>query len=197
MALRFCACGCGWPALSRRQLAEECWLRGQPVTVRQRCAQARLELVPTELRRSRVPESEWPEGRRWCSGCQSFVLLIDCTGSRCKTCAGIAGHASAIKGRYSLTGDEYMHLFNLQGGRCAICRNKPVTKRLPVDHDHKTDEVRGLLCDKCNHELLGGAHDTLEILRNAVAYLEHPPTSGEWQVPEVRTGAASYGPPPF
>jgi hypothetical protein len=44
--------------------------------------------------------------------------------------------------------------------------------------------VRGLLCQRCNHELLGAAHDSIHILRNAVAYLEHTPMSGEWQLPE-------------
>jgi hypothetical protein len=32
--------------------------------------------------------------------------------------------------------------------------------------------------------LLGAAHDSIHILRNAVAYLEHTPMSGEWQLPE-------------
>ena len=33
-------------------------------------------------------------------------------------------------------------------------------------------------------ELLGAAHDSINILRNAVAYLEAPPWSGGWSIPE-------------
>lgn len=33
-------------------------------------------------------------------------------------------------------------------------------------------------------ELLGAAHDSVHILRNAVAYLTTPPMSGEWEIPE-------------
>ena len=61
----------------------------------------------------------------------------------------------------------YVHLFDLQGGRCAICRGRPKTTRLAVDHDHGCCTkpplcgrcTRGLLCSRCNHELLGAAHD--------------------------------------
>lgn len=77
--------------------------------------------------------------------------------------------------RYGLEPGEYDVLLAAQGGRCAICGNRPGRKRLAVDHDHQTGEVRGLLCERDNHRLLGGAKDSLSILRRAVAYLEQPP----------------------
>ena len=46
-----------------------------------------------------------------------------------------------------------------QGGVCAICKRpeRPVggkePKRLSVDHDHDTGQVRGLLCKWCNSGL--------------------------------------------
>ena len=57
--------------------------------------------------------------------------------------------------------------------------------RLAVDHDHTTNAVRGLLCSKCNHELLGAAHDSLELLERAVAYLkgEHAPEQIDYEPP--------------
>lgn len=195
MVLRYCAdCG-NEPALPRRQRGEECWLREQGIAERERWARRRLELVPPELRRQRVPKEDWPEGRRWCSGCQSFTLLADCVGSRCKTCASMANHSSAIMGKFDLSGDDYMRLLHRQGGRCGICRRRPRTRRFAVDHDHATGEVRGILCDTCNHDLLGGARDNVDTLRNAVAYLEAPPALGGWQMPEVRAGGTA--PPPY
>jgi len=49
--------------------------------------------------------------------------------------------------------DEYARLLEAQGGGCAICGAKPKTRRLHVDHDHKTGKVRGLLCHRCNRAL--------------------------------------------
>lgn len=82
---------------------------------------------------------------------------------------------------------EYAEIFEYQKGVCAICK-KPETstqrkllyegqppieviKRLAIDHDHITNQVRGLLCSKCN-ALLGMAGDNTEILFSAIEYLE-------------------------
>jgi Recombination endonuclease VII len=52
-----------------------------------------------------------------------------------------------------VTDSDYAALLALQGGGCAICGNPPKTRRLDVDHDHKTGRVRGLLCHRCNRAL--------------------------------------------
>jgi hypothetical protein len=41
-----------------------------------------------------------------------------------------------------------------------------------ADHDHKTGEIRGLLCFMCNH-ILGHAEDNKETLLKAAAYLDN------------------------
>jgi Recombination endonuclease VII len=46
----------------------------------------------------------------------------------------------------------------------------PGRKGTHIDHDHVTDEPRGLLCPNCNL-LLGHAHDSAEILAKAISYL--------------------------
>jgi hypothetical protein len=54
--------------------------------------------------------------------------------------------------RYGITVEVYNQLFIAQKGKCAVCdTHQSVLKRkLDVDHDHKTTEVRGLLCNYCN-----------------------------------------------
>jgi hypothetical protein len=47
--------------------------------------------------------------------------------------------------------------------------------RLAIDHDHKTGVVRGLLCKRCNSDVLGAADERSDILLRAAAYLEAPP----------------------
>ena len=79
-----------------------------------------------------------------------------------------------IKRRYGLTRSQYETLLYLQGGRCAICRRGPEgsgKKRLTVDHDHETGEVRGLLCNHCN-AAIGNLRDDPLVVRAAAAYLE-------------------------
>lgn len=82
---------------------------------------------------------------------------------------------SKLKHRYRITRDEFDRLHAEQGGVCAICGRTPNgvgrnQKRLHVDHDHATGEVRGLLCNRCNISLAGFG-DTLEGVMRAVEYL--------------------------
>jgi hypothetical protein len=58
-----------------------------------------------------------------------------------------------------------------QNGGCAICYKPEGSRMFDVDHDHKTGEVRGLLCTSCNR-VLGHAKDSVERLLAAARYLE-------------------------
>lgn len=157
------------------------WLKRQPASVQTEFAAFRLakaEAAPGYAFRARVPEAEWPEGRRWCSGCQTMVPMFYTSGSRCRACASKAAHENRVTDQYGLLPGEYDRVVKGQDGRCGICRARPITVRLAVDHDHVTERFRGGLCSKCNHELLGAAHDSLPILLRAVAYLMSPPAEG-------------------
>lgn len=136
-------------------------------------------MVPPELRRKRVPARLWPTGARWCAGCQSFRDLDDfgSGATRCRPCASSAAHAARTEKVYGLSPEQYAELLSRQGGRCAICRGRPKSKRLAVDHDHKTGAVRGLLCSRCNAELLTFADHSPQKLWNAYVYLKTPPYS--------------------
>lgn len=120
---------------------------------------ANSEQRPGYSEKPRVGKGDWPIGERWCAGCQGFVPLFYCTGSRCKAHNAQAAHSGALVAKYDITREQYLQLLALQGGKCYICNQLPRTKRLAVDHDHKTGEVRGLLCADmergCNHAVLG------------------------------------------
>lgn len=76
--------------------------------------------------------------------------------------------------KYGITQERFDELFAQQGRRCFICRtDSPKMNRWMLDHDHKRNIVRGILCINCN-SILGHAHDNLEILERAVFYLELP-----------------------
>jgi Recombination endonuclease VII len=52
---------------------------------------------------------------------------------------------------YGMSVVEYDFQFAKQGGVCAICKMPcPSGRRLAVDHDHETEQRRGLLCAPCN-----------------------------------------------
>jgi hypothetical protein len=50
--------------------------------------------------------------------------------------------------KYGISWREYDSMLNKQKGKCLICLQIPV--RYNVDHCHKTNKVRGLLCSRCN-----------------------------------------------
>jgi len=62
---------------------------------------------------------------------------------------------SAYKIKYGITLDDYNKMFKEQKGRCAICERhqNDLTRTLCVDHDHKTNQVRALLCVTCNTDV--------------------------------------------
>ncbi len=73
-----------------------------------------------------------------------------------------------------LTMKTYGLLFELQKGLCAICRlpeRSRWKKYLSVDHDHETDQFRGLLCSSCNSGM-GFFRDDIRTLESAVLYLK-------------------------
>lgn len=161
-----------------KQKCQWCWLLAQPIEDQIRHAEIRLELTPEDQRRARVPADEWPGGERWCAGCQTMVPTFYATGSRCKACASKAAHSTRLKAIYGITREEYEQLLEYQDGCCYICRRTARSRRLAVDHDHKSGEVRGLLCSDnergCNHAILGNISG-IEMARRIVDYLEEPP----------------------
>lgn len=75
---------------------------------------------------------------------------------------------------YVITQAVYQHLLLMQGGVCAVCgseSNGRVNDQFfVVDHCHKTDQIRGLLCHPCN-AALGLLKDNVNSLKSAISYL--------------------------
>lgn len=90
----------------------------------------------------------------------------------------MAQRFSHLRTRYGITQEQYQTLYDKQNGLCAGCGRLPksggkgnANAVLFVDHDHYTDEVRGLLCQGCN-AAVGLAQDNPQVLRALADYLE-------------------------
>lgn len=79
-----------------------------------------------------------------------------------------------LKSTFGITRDDYNVMLAAQDGKCAICgTTTPGNSRVfnfSVDHNHETDEIRGLLCELCNRGL-GHFGDDPERLEAAARYL--------------------------
>lgn len=71
---------------------------------------------------------------------------------------------------YGVSPDCFQLMLAVQQNACNICK-EPFSKPPHVDHDHKTGEVRGLLCSRCNQGL-GLFRESIEFLDNAKEYLQ-------------------------
>lgn len=82
-----------------------------------------------------------------------------------------AGH---LRRKYGITEEQYEQLLEAQDRCCAVCKKHessfPV--RLAVDHNHRTGEIRGALCNYCNHRLVG-RHTDPDLLLAVSLYLRN------------------------
>jgi hypothetical protein len=76
-----------------------------------------------------------------------------------------------LKKTYGLDMEQYNNMFEAQAGYCALCGKHQTTlsRRLAVDHDHRTGAVRGLLCGRCNTSL--ERFEAADWIEKALAYL--------------------------
>ena len=77
----------------------------------------------------------------------------------------------AYRAAYGISLEEYEQFLKEQDGVCAGCGESDIAnRRLSIDHCHKSNQVRGLLCIRCNR-LLGLAKDDPKILKQLIEYL--------------------------
>jgi len=99
-----------------------------------------------------------------------------------------AAHDNRVVSTYDGMGPgDYAKLYLHQGGVCAGCRRAKGTgrRRLAVDHNHETGEVRGLLCSPCN-QLVGHFRDDPQAFLRLAEYLVNPPARAVLRAQEDR-----------
>lgn len=72
--------------------------------------------------------------------------------------------------RYGVTEEQVIEMLERQGYRCAICKKPGDEKTLHVDHCHKSNLFRGMLCGNCNRGL-GMFFDNTMFILSAWRYL--------------------------
>lgn len=83
-----------------------------------------------------------------------------------------------LRREYGLTIEDYNNILARQNNSCAICKKEETqydtrtgsTKRLAVDHCHKTGKVRSLLCSRCN-TVIGYVEESHDILNAMAEYI--------------------------
>lgn len=78
-----------------------------------------------------------------------------------------------LQAQYGISIGQFESMVATQNNLCAICRKDgrfERTGRLSVDHDHKSNQIRQLLCDDCN-VVIGRFGEDPERLEAAAMYL--------------------------
>jgi len=76
-----------------------------------------------------------------------------------------------LRYRYGIGLREYSNMIVDQHSKCPICGNSIDFSNGHVDHCHNTQEVRGVLCPKCNKGI-GYLDDNVNNLKQAIKYLD-------------------------
>jgi hypothetical protein len=79
---------------------------------------------------------------------------------------------------FGITVNDYLRMYHEQKGVCKICGKEETVKNGPsgklkdlsIDHCHKTNVIRGLLCNNCNRAI-GLLNDDVNVLKSAIQYL--------------------------
>jgi hypothetical protein len=120
----------------------------------------------------------------WCKACTNIKSKETASPQRVKDwCANnpekVRRHRrrTQLKRKFNLNPHQYQVMLEAQDFKCAICGipSSNLSKALCVDHNHKTNSIRQLLCSSCNL-VLGNSSDNIEILEQAIIYLKRHST---------------------
>lgn len=129
--------------------------------------------------------SKYPQGYfhpKECKHCGSIFIPKAPSECYCSDyCKDYGVTEAYYKRTYNLTIQEVLDMAEQQHFVCAICHGENFAMNdchsgiLVVDHNHKTGEVRGLICHNCNRAL-GLLQDSVENCLRAASYLERVTT---------------------
>lgn len=92
-------------------------------------------------------------GYSYCQYCNKYKKAKEFTSSNNTTICKYCERNIGLMEVYGIDNKDYAKLLKKQKGRCALCGTKNPGGRfnvLQVDHNHQTNKIRGLLCNKCN-----------------------------------------------
>jgi len=87
--------------------------------------------------------------------------------------------------RHGLSLEQIDQMLIKQNHKCQICGESLIETKRNIDHDHKTNVIRGILCDFCNVGI-GYFHDDPEILKKAIDYLHESQNLLSGSCPNLR-----------
>lgn len=73
--------------------------------------------------------------------------------------------------RYRITLDQFHAKYEAQDFLCGVCGDEMFGRHLHIDHDHRNNSFRGVLCGQCNVGL-GSFRDDPARLAGAIRYLQ-------------------------
>lgn len=78
------------------------------------------------------------------------------------------------KKMYNLTLEEIDQILIKQNHKCALCGMSLLETKRCTDHSHKTNKVRGILCDRCNKGLgfFQYFYDNPEFFKKTIKYIK-------------------------
>jgi len=93
-------------------------------------------------------------------------------------CSGCKADVNRLS-RFGLAPADFELLLKIQGYNCAVCQQPLKLKqyKFAVDHCHDSDDVRGILCIRCN-TALGSFDDDPDLILRAAEYINNPPAFG-------------------
>ena len=149
-----------------------------PDTTDLNCSKCR-QLLPLSFFSEAMKTNRYP----YCKACMSKANKVSKikhreTYEKYKIKNRVKAREKSMLNKYGIDLQQYKMMHELQNGVCKICKNPETSlqpngkdiKDLCIDHCHKTNKVRGLLCHNCNAGI-GHFNDNIIKLQSAINYL--------------------------
>ena len=170
LIIRLCACGCGEPTKLAGKtyfVGVEKIFKGQPTVFLKGHSNSNRH------QRGRVDKDECSEGHLLTP--DNMTMSVDGRRLGCTKCRRdrtkrwqYSKRAAAV----NLTVEELNDFFEQADGECEVCHRQVGEDKLHVDHNHETNQYRGLVCGNCNIGF-GQFGDNPNFLEAAAKYLRN------------------------